>query len=159
VIDDGVITTEDVSIGQNMTVAPPGTVGVAVDERSAEGIAVANRPSFLGSGRVEGGEWEMAKGRLLQSRYTAGQAEFDAAFRAAPKGRDVVSILSIGLNPSLEPGLPQVEDQEAGAVTIGIGGNGSYGGSNRSPFLSWLVIGEATLAVDGKPVCDRGQIL
>ncbi|MCI4324998.1 MAG: aminopeptidase [Thermoplasmata archaeon] len=158
-VDDGSVTAEDLAIGANMTVSPPGTVLVAVDEKSAEGIAIANRPSYLRAGRVEGGQWEAKAGKVSNIWYTEGQAEFDAAFQAAPKGKDIVSIFSVGLNPSLDPGVPQVEDQEAGAVTLGIGGNEAYGGSNKCPFLSWIVIGEATVAVDGKPLCDRGKLL
>lgn len=158
-VDDGSVTSEDLAIGANMTVSPPGTVLVAVDEKSAEGIAIANRPSYLRAGRVEGGQWEAKSGKVSNIWYTEGQAEFDAAFQAAPRGKDVVSIFSIGLNPSLDPGVPQVEDQEAGAITLGIGGNAAYGGTNKCPFLSWIVIGEATVAVDGKPLCDRGKLL
>jgi leucyl aminopeptidase (aminopeptidase T) len=158
-VDDGSVTSEDLAIGANMTVSPPGTVLVAVDEKSADGIAIANRPSYLRAGRVEGGQWEAKAGKVSNIWYTEGQAEFDAAFQAAPKGKDIVSIFSIGLNPSLDPGVPQVEDQESGAVTLGIGGNAAYGGANKCPFLSWIVIGEATVAVDGKPLCDRGKLL
>jgi leucyl aminopeptidase (aminopeptidase T) len=158
-VDDGVVTPDDVAAGRNMTVSPPGAVGVAIDERSAEGVAIANRPSYLPIGKVEGGEWEIARGRLTQSRATDGHHEFDQAYAAAPKGRDVVSIFSIGLNPKLGPGIPQVEDQEAGAVALGIGGNVEYGGTIRCPFVAWIVIGEATVAIDGIPVCDRGQLL
>jgi len=158
-VDDGSVTSEDLAIGANMTVSPPGTVLVAVDEKSAEGIAIANRPSYLRPGRVEGGQWEAKGGKVSNIWYTEGQAEFDAAFQAAPKGKDNLSIFSIGLNSALDPGVPQVEDQEAGAVTLGIGGNAAYGGTNKCPFLSWIVIGEATVAVDGKPLCDRGKLL
>ena len=158
-VDDGTVTTEDIAAGANMTVAPPGTVLVAVDEKSAEGLAIANRPSYLRAGRVEGGQWEAKGGKVSNIWYTEGQAEFDAAFQAAPKGKDQLSIFSIGLNPALGGGVPQVEDQEAGAVTLGIGGNAGYGGANKCPFLSWIVIGEATVAVDGKPLSDRGKLL
>ncbi|MCI4349483.1 MAG: hypothetical protein L3J93_04635 [Thermoplasmata archaeon] len=159
VVDDGVVTPSDVNSGRNLTVSPPGTVVVAIDEKGAAGTAVANRPSFLTDGRSEGGEWEMTGGRLLQSRYTAGQAEFDRSFQEAPAGRNVVSIFALGLNPALGPGVPQVEDQESGAVTLGLGGNDAYGGANRCPFVSWIVIGDASVALDGKPLCDRGQLL
>lgn len=158
-VDDGSVTSEDIASGANMTVSPPGTVLVAIDEKHSDGLAIANRPSFSRAGRVEGGQWEVKAGKVSNIWYTEGQAEFDAAFLAAPKGKDVLSIFSIGLNPVLEPGVPQVEDQEAGAVTLGIGGNSGYGGTNRCPFLSWIVIGEATVAVDGKPLCDRGKLL
>ena len=159
VVDDGVVTSDDVAAGHNMTVSPPGAVAVAPDERTSEGVAIANRPSFHPFGKVDGGEWEIVHGRLTQSRATDGQHEFDEAFQAAPKGHDVVSIFSLGINPKLGPGVPQVEDQEAGAVALGIGGNVEYGGTNHCPFVAWIVIGEATVAVDGKPLCDRGQLL
>ncbi|MCI4331298.1 MAG: aminopeptidase [Thermoplasmata archaeon] len=158
-VDDGVVTPQDVKDGAILTVSPPGTVVVAVDEKSAEGVAIANRPSFLRSGRVEGGQWEMKAGKLSNFWYTDGQAAFEEVYRPAGKGRDVVGLFSLGLNPALPPGVPQVEDQEAGAVTLAVGGNHAQGGTNRSPFISWIVLGEATVAVDGKPVCDRGKLL
>ncbi|HTT35237.1 MAG TPA: hypothetical protein VMH78_05150 [Thermoplasmata archaeon] len=159
VADDGVVGPEDLKEGNNLVNAPPGSVGVAVDERSAEGLAVANRPSFVIGGRLEGGQWEASGGHVVNHWYTDGQPVFDATFGAAPKGRDVVSFLSIGLNPALDPGVAQVEDQELGAVTLGIGGNQGYGGSVKCPFNSWIVLGEATVAVDGKPLLDRGKLV
>ncbi len=158
-IDDGVVGAEDLKAGNNMTVSPPGAVAVAIDEKSAEGMAIANRPTFAGFGRLEGGQWEAHAGRLASAWYTDGQSVFDDRYGKAPKGKEIVSVFSIGLNPVLAPGVPQVEDQEAGAVTLLIGGNSGYGGSNRVAFSTWIVIGEATVAVDGAPLCDRGHIL
>jgi leucyl aminopeptidase (aminopeptidase T) len=158
-VDDGVVGPEDLAAGANMTNTPPGVVAVAVDERSAEGLVVGNRPSFLANGRVDGGQWEVKAGHLVNYWYTDGQPGFDAAYQTAPKNRDVLSFFSIGLNGALGPGVAQVEDQEAGAVALGIGGNTGYGGSNRCPFFSWVVLGEATVAVDGRPLADRGKIL
>jgi leucyl aminopeptidase (aminopeptidase T) len=158
-VDDGVVTPKDVGAGAIMTVSPPGAVVVAIDEGSADGVAIANRPSFLRAGRVEGGQWEMKAGKLTNYWYTDGQSVFEEAYKSAGKGRDIVGLFSIGINPSLPPGVPQVEDQEAGAVTLAIGGNSGQGGTVRSPFISWIVIGEATVAVDGKPLCDRGKLL
>lgn len=158
-VDDGAVDEEDLRLGHNMAVSPPGAVAVAVDERTAEGTAIANRPTYLGLARLEGGQWELHEGHLTGALYTQGQTFFDDRFQKAAKGKEILSYLSVGLNPSLPPGVPQVEDQEAGAVTLGIGGNASYGGSNRVPFFSWIVIGEATVAVDGAPLCDRGQVL
>lgn len=157
--DDGVIGPEDLATGNNLTSSPPGGVAVAVDEKSAEGLVVANRPSFLADGRVEGGQWEVKAGHLTNYWYTDGQTSFEAAYQAAPKSRDVLGFFSIGLNPAIGPGVPQAEDHEAGAVTLGIGGNAAFGGRNRCPFFSWVVLGEATVAVDGKPLADRGKIL
>lgn len=158
-VDDGQTDAEDVRLGHNVTVSPPGSVVVAIDEKSAEGVAVANRPTYTFYGRLEGGQWETRNGKLVNSWYTDGQSAFDERYQKAPKGKEVLSLFSLGLNPSLAAGVPQVEDQEAGAVTLGIGGNASYGGANRCPFFAWIVIGEATVAVDGAPLCDRGNLL
>ncbi len=158
-VDDGTVDDEDVRLGHNVAVAPPGAVAVAVDERSAEGTAIANRPTFMGLSRLDGGQWELKEGHLTGALYTQGQTFFDERFQKASKGKEILSYLSVGLNPSLSAGVPQVEDQEAGAITLGIGGNASYGGSNRVPFFTWIVVGEATVAVDGAPLCDRGQVL
>jgi len=158
-VDDGVVGPEDLRLGNNMTVSPPGAVAVAIDEKSAEGVAIASRPTFGTFGRLEGGQWEAHAGRLASAWYTEGQTAFDGAFAKAPKGKEVVSVFSLGLNAALAPGVPQVEDQEAGAVALAVGQNEGYGGSNRSGFSTWIVIGEATVAVDGAPLCDRGHIL
>ncbi len=157
--EDGVVDAADVKAGENMATHPPGWVAVAIDENSARGLAVANRPSFPRLGRTEGGQWEFEGGRLRSSSYADGQAAFEAATREAAPGWDRAGLLTLGLNPGLAPGTPMVEDQEAGAVTIGIGGNAGYGGSNRSPFVAWITIGEATVALDGRPLVDRGKVL
>jgi len=158
-VDDGAIDAEDVRRGRNLSAAPGGSVVVAVDGRSAEGTAVANRPSFLSLGRVDGGQWEIEGGRLRNYWYTEGGESFEGEFAAAPRGRETLALFALGLNPALAPSVPQAEDQEAGTVTLAIGGNTLYGGRNRCRFLSWITLGEATVAVDGVPLADRGAIL
>ncbi|MGC2289756.1 MAG: hypothetical protein WA688_07875 [Thermoplasmata archaeon] len=157
--DDGVVDAADVKAGNNVAVAPPGYVAVAIDEKSAGGLAVANRPSFLPSGRVDGGQWEFERGQMVSCSFTDGGETFERVSQEASPGWNRGAFFSLGLNSALDPGVPQVEDQEAGAVAVGIGGNAGYGGSNSNPFLAWLVIGEATVALDGKPLVDRGKLL
>ncbi|HEV2318028.1 MAG TPA: hypothetical protein VGV89_10730 [Thermoplasmata archaeon] len=159
VLDDGVIGPDDRSVGRFLTDSPPGRIVVAVDESSAEGVAIGNRPSFLPWGRADGGQWEFHRGRLVNVWFNDGHSEFEARFSAAPKGHDVASLFAIGLNGALPAATPQAEDQEAGAVTLGVGGSSGFGGSIRCPFLAWLVVGEATVAVDGRPLVDRGKLL
>ncbi len=158
-VDDGSVDADDRRRGRVMSAAPAGSVVVAIDETSAEGMAVANRPSFLSPGRVEGGQWEVQGGRLRNYWYTEGGEAFETEFARAPRGRETVALFALGLNSALPPGVPQAEDQEAGTVTLAVGGNTLYGGRNRCRFLSWITIGEATVAVDGAPLCDRGKVL
>jgi len=158
-VDDGQFDADDRRRGRLLTTSPAGSVAVAIDEGSAEGMVVANRPSFLSPGRVDGGQWEVAAGRLRNYWYTEGGEAFETEFARAPRGRETVGLFALGLNPSLAPGVPRAEDEEAGTVTLAIGGNALYGGRNRCRFLSWITVGEATVAVDGAPLCDRGKVL
>ncbi len=158
-VDDGRIDRDDRRHGRTLSTAPAGSVVVAIEEGSAAGTVVANRPSFLSSGRVAGAQWEVEGGRLRNYWYTEGATTFEAEFAAAPRGRDTVALCSVGLNPAIAPGVPQAEDEEAGAVTLAIGGNTLYGGRHRCRYLSWITVGEATVTVDGHPLADRGKIL
>jgi leucyl aminopeptidase (aminopeptidase T) len=159
VLDDGVAGPDDLSGRGFITDAPGGRVVVAVEESSAEGVAIGNRPSYLPWGRADGGQWEIQRGRLENAWFNEGHHEFEDHYSGAPKGREMVGLFAVGLNAALPAGTPQLEDEEAGAVTIGLGGNTAYGGTNVSRFLAWLVVGEATVAVDGRPLVDRGKVL
>jgi leucyl aminopeptidase (aminopeptidase T) len=158
-VDDGVVDADDRRRGRTLATSPGGSVIVAVDERSAEGTVVGNRPSFLGSGRVDGAQWELEGGRLRNYWYTEGSPSFEAEFVQAPRGREVVGLFALGLNEAIAPSVPQAEDASVGTVTVAIGGNSLYGGRNPCRYLSWITVGEATVAVDGHPLVDRGKIL
>jgi leucyl aminopeptidase (aminopeptidase T) len=157
--DDGVVDAKDVKDGNNVAVSPPGYVAVAIDEKTAHGLVVANRPSFMRPGRLDGGQWEFEHGQMVSGSFTDGGETFQRVTQEAGSGWNRGAFFSLGINPALDPGVPQVEDQEAGAAAIGIGGNAGYGGTNRNPFLAWLIVGEATVALDGKPLVDRGKLL
>ncbi|MCI4343698.1 MAG: aminopeptidase [Thermoplasmata archaeon] len=158
-IDDGRIGREHRLHRPSVTTVPGGTVVVAVDETSAQGTAIADRPSFLAQGRADGGQWDLERGRLTEYWYTSGSEAFEIEFSTAPKGREILGLFAVGLNPALPSGVPQAEDASAGTVTLAIGGNAAYDGSNSCRYLSWLTIGEATVAVDGAPLVDRGELL
>jgi leucyl aminopeptidase (aminopeptidase T) len=158
-VDDGMVDADDRRHGRTLATSPAGSVAVAIEEGSAEGTVVANRPSFPSSGRVAGAQWEVEKGRLRNYWYTEGADSFEPEFAAAPRGREVVALFAIGLNPAVAPGVPQAEDDEAGTVTLAIGGNVLYGGRNRCRYLSWITVGEVTVTVDGHPLTDRGKLL
>jgi leucyl aminopeptidase (aminopeptidase T) len=158
-VDDGTVDADDRRHGRTLATAPGGSIAVAIDEGSAEGTVVGNRPSYLASGKVSGAQWEIEKGRLRNYWYTEGADSFEADFASAPRGAQVVALFALGVNSALAPGVPQAEDEEAGTVTLAIGGNTLYGGRNRCRFLSWITVAEATVTVDGHPLADRGKIL
>lgn len=157
IVQDGVVKRGDVAAGRIMTPVPAGVVAVALDEQFAEGTFKANRPSYLQEGRADGGVWTFRGGKLVDHSYAKGGEGFSKPFRTAGKGRDLPGVLSVGLNPHLL-NSPKMEDQERGVVCVGVGGNRGQGGSNDSPFLTWLTLGECDLRVDGNPLLTKGSI-
>jgi len=158
-VDDGRVDADDRKHGRWLATSPPGSVVVAVAEGTAHGTIVANRPSYLAGGRADGGQWEVDAGRLRNYWYADGGGAFEREFASAPRGREVVGLVALGVNPALAQSVPQAEDLEAGTVTVAVGGNSLYGGRNRCAFLAWITVAEASVSVDGAPVCDRGTIL
>ena len=156
-LDDGMVDPTDVKAGNNVTSIPGGVVGVALDERYAHGTFVGNRSVNLPDGPALGGQWTFRDHRLASYSYGEGVARFEKPFRKAPAGRDIASYLSIGLNPAISIS-PQMEDQEAGAVTLRVGGNRFAGGTNDCPFGSWLVLRGADVSVDGRPIVAGGSL-
>jgi len=141
-----------------MANVPDACVYVAVDESTADGTFVANRPtSFAGAPSLEGGRFVFRDGRLVRGSFRSGGAAFRDGFRNAGEGRDRPSFVEIGVDPSLV-GVPLLEEAEAGAVTVGVGRNVGFGGTNAVDFMSYLTLGGATLTVDGVPLARKGKV-
>lgn len=158
-LDDGIVDEKDLEAGENVATVPGGDLLTAVDESLAEGILVANVPSWMGlQHRLEGGRWEFRGGRLTAFDYAIGGEAFAHAYEAAPTGKERPALFELGLNPALRR-APLLEDQARGAATVHIGMNRSYGGSGRGSFSSCLVVGEASVAVDKTPYVRDGKLL
>lgn len=158
-LDDALVDAADVNAGNNMATIPGGVVGVAIDHTSAEGAVIGNHTTYPDSGPVSGARWQFAGGHLTGQSYDTGGEPLEASYVKAPRaGRDRLAYFSVGLNPEISK-LPQLEDQELGAVLLQIGGNTFRGGKNASPFGAWLVLKGADVAVDGKPLLQGGQIV
>lgn len=130
---------------------PSGSIRVALDESVAEGTLAGNRTCYYDDGVATEPRFEFAAGRLTSARFARGAERFDGPFKKGGRGRDRPGWFSIGLNPELHD-TPQLEDGEAGAVTVSVGGNQHFGGKNRSPFFGWAVLAGATVEVDGRPL-------
>jgi leucyl aminopeptidase (aminopeptidase T) len=157
-IDDALVDEADIKAENNMATIPGGVVGVAIDHTSASGTFVGNRTTYPNSGPVDGIRWTFADGRLSEQSYESGGAPIETAYAKAPaKGRDRLGYFSVGLNPEIKK-LPQMEDQELGAVLVSLGNNTFRGGKNGSPFGVWAVVTGATVTVDGKPLIESGRI-
>jgi len=158
-LDDALVDAADLKAGNNMATIPGGVVGVAIDHTSAEGSVVGNHTTYPNSGPVSGTHWSFSGGRLTDQSYESGGEALLKQFAKAPKGgKDRLGFFSVGLNPEITH-LPQMEDQELGAVLLQIGGNTFRGGKNASPFGAWMVVKGADVTIDGKPVLDGGRVV
>ena len=136
---------------------PTGQVMAAIDDSRAEGTFVSNRPVYLGSNRFDGIRWNFSDGQLTSRKGGEGADLFEKEFAGAPKGRDRLGYLSLGLNPAGRE-LPPCEDTEEGAALIGIGSNGAVGGKLRIPFQAYALIGDATISIDGRTIAKAGKV-
>jgi leucyl aminopeptidase (aminopeptidase T) len=158
-LDDALVDEADVKAGNNMANIPGGVIAVAIDHTSADGVTIGNHTTYPDSGPVSGSRWDFSDGHLTSQSYESGGEPIKAAYAKAPKaGRDRLSFFSIGLNPEISH-LPQMEDQELGAVMFRIGGNQFSGGKNPSPFGAWMVLKGADVEIDGKPLLEAGRIV
>lgn len=158
-LDDALVDAGDLTAKNNVATIPGGVVGVAIDHTSAEGTVVGNHITYPDAGPVMGTQWNFDGGHLTNQSYESGGKPIKAAYAKAPaKGRDRLGYVSIGLNPEITK-LPQMEDQEMGAVLLSLGANDFRGGKNASPFGAWTVIKGADVAIDDKPVLEGGRIV
>lgn len=144
---------------QLMSSAPSGSFYTTLDGTVGEGRLVANRTSYVNNGPPEAvGTWTFHDGRLLSRTFRSGKKDFERRYAKGTKGKDRPSFLAIGLNDQLGE-VPNLEDTEAGAVMVGVGGNRMWGGTNASSFMGWGVLQGAELKVDGRSVVRGGKVL
>jgi len=144
--------------GGFMASVPDGSVWVAVNESTAEGTVVANRMTSRFGFPVRGGRWRFRDGHLVGQRYSEGASCVREPYREGGSGRDRPAMLEVGLDPSIRVS-PGLEENERGAVSIGVGGNVAFGGKTRSSFMAHLTIGGAELSIDGRTVVRGGRVV
>lgn len=143
-----------------LTSMPAGIFRVALDENYGEGVVVANRKSYpsMGIKPLKGARFSFHEGRLVERSFSQGADWFDAGVRKGGEGADRLGVMHIGLNPMLEAAA-KVEDEELGAVLIGVGGNKSVGGTNPGKFFGFAVVAGSEISVDGKTIIRSGRVL
>jgi hypothetical protein len=82
-------------------------------------------------------------------------------YKVAGAGKDLFSVVDIGINPAIEVpegGAVNVWSR-AGAVTVVVGNNTWAGGDNRVNFSLSPEIKNATLEVDGTAIVKDGKLV
>jgi len=141
-----------------MASVPDGSVYVAPSEKFAEGTVVSNRNVAGYPEPITGGRWTFQDGRLVSQRYRSGDALIRRAYSEGKRGRDLPGMVEVGLDPTVRM-APGMQENERGAVSIGLGSNIAFGGSTNAHFNAILTVSGAELALDGRVIVRGGRIL
>jgi leucyl aminopeptidase (aminopeptidase T) len=160
-VSDGALTAAKVKQGGYAaeTWLPAGELLLPVALGSAEGRVVVDRYYFRGT-PIEGLTLTFAKGKLTDMSAKSGLDELRALYDASTGGKDAFSYIDLGLNPAMQ--LPtntgRIVWMAAGGVTVGMGDNTGWGGTNVSTFGLAVPVSGATLAVDGRELISGGAL-
>jgi hypothetical protein len=89
-----------------------------------------------------------------------GLATLQAYYDASSGGKDLFSFVDLGLNPeaTFPTDTGRVVWMAPGGVTIGLGDNTWWGGTNISSLTFAGAVPGATLAADGKVIIENGVL-
>ncbi len=160
-VSDGAITAEKVKQGSAAasTWLPAGELILPTVAGTAEGKVVIDKMLWSGQ-EVRGLTLTYSKGRLTSMTAASNIDNLKARYDAAGGGKDQFGYIDIGLNPEtkLPVGTGRIVWTAPGAVTLGLGDNRGFGGTNASDFGLATQIGGATVKADGKTVVENGAL-
>jgi aminopeptidase len=160
-VSDGALTADKVRQGgfAAETWLPAGELLVPVNVGTAEGTVVVPKLIFQGN-EIDSLTLHFANGKLTDMSAKSGLEALRALYDASTGGKDVFSYVDLGLNPemTLPTDAGPIVWMAAGGVTVGLGDNTGWGGTNVSSFGLALPVGHATLSVDGKDLISGGAL-
>ncbi len=159
-IDDGVISAEDLKnrdVGNNL---PCGEVFMAPVETSAEGRAVFDL-AFRKGKRIEGIDVTFKSGRISKSKARKNEKLFKDVIGNSHGDKDRIGEFGIGINPKVKKAIGYVitDEKIIGTIHIAVGENRGMGGKNRSDLHWDMVMMKPDIEVDGKKMMSNGKFL
>jgi aminopeptidase len=160
-VSDGAITPEKVKQGGAAvnTWLPAGELILPAAAGTAEGKVVIDKMLWDGQ-EVRGLTLTYSKGKLTSMTAASSIEDLKARYDAAGGGKDQFGYIDIGVNPEtrLPVGTGRIVWTAPGAVTVGLGDNRGFGGTNASDFGLATQLGGATVKADGKMVVENGAL-
>jgi leucyl aminopeptidase (aminopeptidase T) len=160
-VDDGIISKEDVARGDVGLNIPAGEVFVAPLERTAEGRIFFKRVAIPGFGDLRHLWLEFKGGKVVNYRAEQGEENFRKFLKANTGQKDRIAEFGIGCNPgaSYTGGSIIVDEKIFGTIHVAIGNNtGAYHGRNRaSSHLDFIKdMSKGQVFADGILIMDKG---
>ncbi|MFQ5908686.1 MAG: aminopeptidase [Thermoplasmata archaeon] len=138
---------------------PEGSVGLALRQDSGEGRVVSTTPIPYAGEWIRGLSWTFRDGRLtdVQAEENVKQMTMRWDDEKRGRGADQLGSLVIGVNPEARFGFLN-DDIVEGAITLNVGDNEEFDGTNKSDFTFPLFLQDATLEVDGRSLVVDGVL-
>jgi aminopeptidase len=159
-ISDGIISDDDVAKGNLEVYLPAGEAAVITASNSGTGKFIVEKDYFQGK-EVHNLVLNFENGKLTSFTGEGdGFAAMKAAFDAHGEGKELLSYVDIGLNPSftLTPSTRLGNWVSAGMVSVGTGNNTWAGGTNDSTGSMGGHLAGCTVKVDGKVIVENGVL-
>jgi aminopeptidase len=161
-VDDGIISTEDLARGDVGVNIPAGEVFMAPLETSADGEISFERIAIPGFGKLEGLKLRFRRGKVVSYEAERGRENFTMFLAANTGEKDRIGEFGIGTNPgaAYTGGSIIIDEKIFGTVHIAIGNNrGAYHGKNRASSHLDLIkdMRRGQVFADGKLIIDGGK--
>lgn len=156
-IDDGIISEEDVQIGDVGNNLPAGEVFCAPVEPSANGEAYFDAAFYRGQ-KITGIHAVFEKGKLVRVSCEENEELFKEVIANAHGNKDIIGEFGIGINPEVTrpTGYVITDEKIIGSIHIALGENRGFGGQNESSLHWDLVMMHPTVKADGRVIMEDG---
>jgi len=161
IIDDGIISKEDIEVGDVGLNLPCGEVFACPIETSADGTAFFDVPTNYWGHKISGLKLEFKEGKIVNYEAEHGKKDFKEVLDAATGDKDRIAEFAIGLNPKAQfINDILVDEKVLGTIHIAIGDNKgpAYGGKNNSSIHWDLIMTHPTVTVDRKTIMKNGKL-
>jgi aminopeptidase len=161
IIDDGIISREDVEIEDVGLNLPCGEVFTCPIETSAEGTVFFDVPTNYYGHRISGLKLVFKEGKVVDFDAEQGRKDFGDVLAAATGDKDRMAEFAIGLNPKARfINDILVDEKVLGSIHIAIGDNKgpAYGGKNNSSIHWDFVMTHPTVVIEGKTIMEDGKL-
>lgn len=157
-VDDGVISAEDIrnkDVGNNL---PCGEVFTAPVETSANGKAVFDL-AFTRGNKIQDIELTFKKGKVVKAKARTNEKLLNEVIRNSPGDKDRIGEFGIGINPKVNKAIGYLitDEKIIGTIHIAIGENRGMGGKNKSTLHWDMVMMRPDIVVDGREVMTNGK--
>lgn len=158
-VDDGVISEEDLAGGDGAITLPAGKLLLAPHEQSGSGKIVFDW-AWRDGHVLEDVEVDVVDGEVNFVKARSGGEVFTRVVGNARGDKDRIGKFALGLNPAIDrfTGYSLIDEKRRGAVHLSLGDNRLFGGTNVSTLHFDLFIESPTVYIDDTCIVQSGRL-